>query len=147
MVLNNIVHIGVFRQCSSGLQAIASVAAAISAGFYDIGIAGGVETMSMNPMSWDGGLNPKIATMTHTQGCLLPMGITSENVAAKFGISREQQDRFALASHMKAAAAQRTGKFKDEIVPVSTRVSTMSCDHRDLLIDLLTLFLAEALLG
>ena len=62
------------RQCSSGLQAIASVAASIQAGFYDIGLAGGVESMSTNPMAWDGGVNPKIAENQSAQDCLLPMG-------------------------------------------------------------------------
>lgn len=62
------------RQCSSGLQAIASVAAAIQAGYYEIGLAGGVETMSTNPMAWDGGVNPKIAENQKAQDCLLPMG-------------------------------------------------------------------------
>ena len=62
------------RQCSSGLQAIASVAASIQAGYYDIGLAGGVESMSTNPMAWDGGVNPKIADNQEAQDCLLPMG-------------------------------------------------------------------------
>lgn len=110
------------RQCSSGLQAVASVASAIKAGFYEVGIAGGVETMSLNPMAWEGGTNPRVMTMSQTQGCLMPMGITSENVAAKFGVSRQIQDAFAVTSHKKAALAQRMGKFEDEIVPVSTKV-------------------------
>lgn len=54
---------------------MASVAAAINAGFYDIGLAGGVETMSTNPMAWDGGINPKIAENQQAQDCLLPMGV------------------------------------------------------------------------
>jgi acetyl-CoA acyltransferase 1 len=62
------------RQCSSGLQAVASVAASIQAGYYDIGLAGGVESMSTNPMAWDGGVNPKIADNQKAQDCLLPMG-------------------------------------------------------------------------
>mmetsp|Transcript_34140 Transcript_34140/g.61558 ORF Transcript_34140/g.61558 Transcript_34140/m.61558 type:complete len:453 (-) Transcript_34140:453-1811(-) len=107
------------RQCSSGLQAIADVAASIRAGFYDIGLAGGVETMSHNPMNWEGGINPRISECSSAQSCMLPMGITSENVAKKFGVSRETQDKFALLSHQKAAAAQAAGRFKDEIIPVS----------------------------
>lgn len=110
------------RQCSSGLQAIADVAAAIKAGFYTIGLAGGVETMSSNPMAWEGGINPRVADFPESQGCLLPMGVTSENVAAKFNVTRKTQDEFAVRSHKKAAAAQAAGKFKDEIVPVSTKV-------------------------
>jgi len=108
------------RQCSSGLQAIAHVAASIKAGYYTVGIAGGVETMSTNPMSWDGGVNPRVAEHPAARDCLLPMGLTSENVAAKYGLTREEQDAFAAKSHAKAAAAQAQGKFKDEIVPVHT---------------------------
>ncbi len=110
------------RQCSSGLQAIADVVASIKAGFYDVGIAGGVETMTANPMAWDGSINPRVAESAQAQSCLLPMGITSENVAAKFGVSREVQDRFALQSHAKAAAAQDTGRFDDEILPIRTKL-------------------------
>jgi acetyl-CoA acetyltransferase len=94
------------RQCSSGLQAIADVAAAIKAGYYTIGLAGGVETMSSNPMAWEGGINPKIDNFPKAQGCLMPMGVTSENVAAAFNVNRQTQDTFAAASHRKAAAAQ-----------------------------------------
>ena len=108
------------RQCSSGLQAIASVASAIKAGYYTIGIAGGVETMSTNPMNWEGGVNPKVAENQCAADCLLPMGLTSENVASKFGLDRATQDEFAAASHRKAAAARASGRFKDEIVPVHT---------------------------
>eukprot|EP00892_Ulva_mutabilis_P000154 jgi/Ulvmu1/10139/UM006_0093.1 len=111
------------RQCSSGLQAIASVAASIKAGYYTIGLAGGVETMSSNPMKWEGGVNPAIEMSKQAQSCMLPMGITSENVAAKFGLSRTEQDAFAASSHNKAAAAAKAGKFKDEIVPVHTKVT------------------------
>lgn len=110
------------RQCSSGLQAVADVAAAIKAGFYTIGLAGGVETMSANPMSWEGGINPRIEEFPKAQGCLMPMGVTSENVAAKFGVDRRTQDAFAAKSHKKAAQAQAAGKFRDEIVPVHTIV-------------------------
>lgn len=63
------------RQCSSGLQAIADVAAAIQAGYYTIGIGAGVETMSINPMAWEGGVNPKIETCAAAGNCLLPMGM------------------------------------------------------------------------
>eukprot|EP00878_Enallax_costatus_P000915 GHUV01001045.1.p1 GENE.GHUV01001045.1~~GHUV01001045.1.p1 ORF type:complete len:493 (+),score=165.48 GHUV01001045.1:98-1480(+) len=110
------------RQCSSGLQAIADVAAAIKAGYYTVGLAAGVETMSANPMAWEGGINPRVEQFPKAQGCLMPMGVTSENVAAAFGVSREVQDKFAAASHRKAAAAAAAGKFKAEIVPVHTKV-------------------------
>eukprot|EP00890_Picochlorum_soloecismus_P001192 jgi/Picsp_1/2073/NSC_05538-R1_3-ketoacyl- thiolase len=108
------------RQCSSGLQAIASVASAIKAGYYTIGIAGGVETMTANPMNWEGGVNPKVAENQCAADCLLPMGITSENVSARFGVDRITQDTFAARSHAKAAAARAAGNFRDEIVPVHT---------------------------
>lgn len=108
------------RQCSSGLQAIADVAAAIRAGYYTIGLAGGVETMSAHPMSWEGGINPRTEQFPKAASCLIPMGVTSENVAAKYGVDRASQDAFAVHSHAKAAAARGSGKFRDEIVPVST---------------------------
>eukprot|EP00882_Tetradesmus_deserticola_P002071 GHRQ01002219.1.p1 GENE.GHRQ01002219.1~~GHRQ01002219.1.p1 ORF type:complete len:461 (+),score=229.43 GHRQ01002219.1:155-1537(+) len=110
------------RQCSSGLQAVADVAAAIKAGYYNVGLAAGVETMSSNPMAWEGGINPGVERFPKAQGCLMPMGVTSENVAAAFGVSRQTQDEFAAASHRKAAAAQAAGKFQAEIVPVHTKV-------------------------
>ncbi|KAK9811276.1 hypothetical protein WJX72_001035 [[Myrmecia] bisecta] len=108
------------RQCSSGLQAVADVAAAIKAGFYTVGLGCGVESMSLNPMAWEGGVNPKIANSKDAQNCLLPMGVTSENVAAKFGIDRATQDKMAARSHARAAAAQASGRVKDELVPVET---------------------------
>jgi acetyl-CoA acyltransferase 1 len=110
------------RQCSSGLQAVADVAAAIKAGFYDIGIGAGLESMTTNPMSWDGSVNPRTETHQQAQNCLLPMGVTSENVAHRFGVSRQEQDQAAADSHRKAAAATAAGKFKDEIIPVNTKI-------------------------
>ncbi|KAF4367276.1 hypothetical protein G4B88_026783 [Cannabis sativa] len=110
------------RQCSSGLQAVADVAAAIKAGFYDIGIGAGLESMTVNPMAWEGSVNPKVKIFEQAQNCLLPMGITSENVASRFGVSRKEQDQAAVESHRRAAAATASGKFKDEIIPVATKV-------------------------
>jgi acetyl-CoA acyltransferase 1 len=110
------------RQCSSGLQAIADVVASIKAGYYDIGIAGGIESMTLNPMKWDGGVNPRIADSELAQSCLLPMGLTSENVAKKFGVTRLEQDQFAVSSHEKAIRANETGRFNDEIIPVHTKI-------------------------
>ncbi|KAG6423020.1 hypothetical protein SASPL_113403 [Salvia splendens] len=110
------------RQCSSGLQAVADVAAAIKAGFYDIGIGAGLESMTTNPMAWEGSVNPRVKTMADAQNCLLPMGITSENVAHRFGVTRQEQDKAAAESHRKAAAATASGKFKDEIIPVKTKI-------------------------
>jgi len=111
------------RQCSSGLQAIADVAAAIRAGFYEVGIAAGMESMTQNPMKWDGAVNRRLNESAVAQGCLLPMGITSENVATRWGITRETQDALALRSHGRAGAARSSGRFRDEIIPVQATVT------------------------
>ncbi|KAF9688933.1 hypothetical protein SADUNF_Sadunf01G0039500 [Salix dunnii] len=110
------------RQCSSGLQAVADVAASIKAGFYEIGIGAGLESMTKNQMSWDGDVNPKLKNFQKAQDCLLPMGVTSENVAHRFGVTRQEQDQAAVDSHRKAAAATASGRFKDEIIPVTTKI-------------------------
>jgi len=106
------------RQCSSGLQALASVAAAIKNGYYQIGIAGGVESMSSNPMAWEGSINQEALAHPSAAGCYINMGQTSENVAARFKIPRDVQDEFSVRSHKLAAAAQAAGKFASQIVPV-----------------------------
>jgi acetyl-CoA acyltransferase 1 len=67
------------------------------------------------------GFSEAILSLPEAQDCLLPMGITSENVAADYGITREQQDEFAAKSFQKAAAAQKAGKFRDEIIPVTVK--------------------------
>jgi acetyl-CoA acetyltransferase family protein len=108
------------RQCSSGLQAVADVAAAIRAGYYDVGVAAGVETMTKNPMKWEGGANPRVASSSAAQSCLIPMGVTSENVAERWNISREAQDSVAARSHARAHAARESGRFDSQIVPVHT---------------------------
>uniref|UniRef100_A0A061S4X0 acetyl-CoA C-acyltransferase n=1 Tax=Tetraselmis sp. GSL018 TaxID=582737 RepID=A0A061S4X0_9CHLO len=123
------------RQCSSGLQAIADVAAAIRAGYYTIGLAGGVETMTANPMAWEGGVNPRIKTNQKAANCLVPMGVTSENVAEKYGITREAQDGVAVRSHTRAAAAQASGRFDAEIVPVHTKVKDVDGNEYKVTVD------------
>ncbi|VVA89988.1 unnamed protein product [Arabis nemorensis] len=110
------------RQCSSGLQAVADVSAAVKAGFYDIGIGAGLESMTTSPRGWKGSVNRKVKKFEQAQSCLLPMGITSENVAHRFDVSREEQDQAAVDSHRKATSATASGKFKDEIVPVNTKI-------------------------
>jgi acetyl-CoA acyltransferase 1 len=110
------------RQCSSGLQAVADVAAAIKAGFYDIGIGAGLESMTSNPMAWEGSVNPRVESNQRAQDCLLPMGVTSENVAERYGVARKQQDAASVTSHQRAAAATAAGKFRDEIIPVHTKL-------------------------
>ncbi|KAJ8639072.1 hypothetical protein MRB53_015766 [Persea americana] len=110
------------RQCSSGLQAVADVAACIKAGFYDIGIGAGLESMTTDSVGRKGPVNPRVKNYPQAEDCLLPMGITSENVAHRFGVTRQEQDQAAIESHRKAAAATASGKFKDEIIPVATKI-------------------------
>ncbi|MBW2730809.1 MAG: thiolase family protein [Deltaproteobacteria bacterium] len=109
------------RFCSSGLQAIAIAAGRIALGGIDVAIAGGVESMSIVPM---GGNKPSAhpALFDTRPETYTSMGITAENVARKFEITRQMQDEFAYESHMRATAALNAGKFKDEIVPVDTVV-------------------------
>ena len=88
------------RQCSSGLQAVATVAQSIKAGTIDVGLAGGVESMSTYPMACaydQKKLSPNVMKNVMAKACILSMGITSENVAEKYNISRETQDKFAEA--------------------------------------------------
>ena len=108
------------RFCSSGLQTIAMAAEKIMCGFADVVIAGGVESMSMVPMTgYKPSPNPYL--MEHYPQIYMSMGHTAEEVARRFGISREDQDRFAVESHRKAHRAIQEGKFKDEIVPVTVK--------------------------
>jgi acetyl-CoA acyltransferase len=106
------------RYCSSGLNAIALAANAIRAGEAGVVIAGGVESMSLLPM---GGhkVAPNPTLVDSYPDAYLGMGMTAELVAQKYGITREDADAFALASHQKALAAIDAGRFKDEIVPLS----------------------------
>ncbi|MGB0035909.1 MAG: acetyl-CoA C-acyltransferase [Candidatus Acidiferrales bacterium] len=105
------------RFCSSGLQAIAIAAQRIMAGQGDVAVAGGAESMSMVPMGGNK-VAPNPWLMDNYPDAYLGMGLTAENLARKYGISREQADEFSLASHQKALAAIAAGKFKDEIVSV-----------------------------
>ena len=105
------------RFCSSGLQTIAIAAERIIAGFGTCIIAGGVESMSMVPMTGNKfAPNPYLAE--NYPEVYVSMGQTAENVARKYGITREEQDAFGYRSHMRAIAAQDAGKFQDEIVPL-----------------------------
>ncbi|EKM50350.1 uncharacterized protein PHACADRAFT_178902 [Phanerochaete carnosa HHB-10118-sp] len=111
------------RQCSSGLTALTQVANEIAVGQIDIGIGAGVESMTFGygARAQADEYSEKVLACQEAEDCLIPMGITSENVAADFGITRLQQDEFAAASYQKAAAAQKAGKFKDEIVPIRVK--------------------------
>jgi acetyl-CoA acyltransferase len=105
------------RFCSSGLQAVAQAAERVAFGSVDAIVAGGVESMTMVPMTGN-----KISVSAEVMGrfptAYTPMGITAENVASRYNISRSDQDAFAAESHRKAAAAQAAGRFDDEIAPV-----------------------------
>jgi len=105
------------RFCSSGLQAISMAADRIRLGEADVMIGGGIESMSMVPM---GGAKPapNPYMIVNAPEAYVSMGITAENVATKYEVTREQQDEFAVSSHQKAWAAQTSGRFDDEIVPV-----------------------------
>ncbi len=138
------------RLCGSGLEAIAQAARAIMLGDGEVYLAGGVESMSRAPhvlpkaerafpagslavfdtaLGWRM-VNPKMEQLGHTDS----LGQTAENLAVEYGISREQQDRFALHSHRKAVQAIEAGKFADELIPVETKTglfSTDECPRRD----------------
>ena len=105
------------RFCASGLQAISTAANMVMTGQAEIIAAGGVESMTAIPMGSDPSFRDKWVE-EHEPGAYLPMGITAENVADRYHISRQEMDAFAVKSHRKAAAAQASGKFDDEIIPV-----------------------------
>ena len=107
------------RFCASGLQTIAMISERIMLGVQQCGVAGGVESMSMVPMGgFRTALHPRLA---HERPELyISMGITAENVAQRYKVSREDQDAFALESHRRAVAAITNGHFSDEIIPVTT---------------------------
>lgn len=105
------------RFCSSGLQAIATAAQEVAAGQIDVAVAGGVESMSLVPMTGN-----KYAPNPHLTSdwpdVFISMGLTAENVARRFHVSREDQDAFSLRSHRRAAAAVAAGRFAEEILPL-----------------------------
>ncbi|ANB56328.1 acetyl-CoA C-acyltransferase family protein [Anoxybacillus sp. B7M1] len=112
------------RYCSSGLQAIAYAAERIMLGHSDTIIAGGVESMSLVPMLGHV-VRPNAKIAENIPEYYMSMGHTAEQVAMKYGISREEQDAFAVRSHQRAAQAIRDGKFVDEIVPVNVTIRTV----------------------
>ena len=131
---NEVPAVTVNRFCSSGLQSLAQAAAAITAGWQDVALTGGVESMSQVAM---GGQKPSphpglVANRPETY---TPMGITAELVADTYGVSRAEQDAFALSSHQKAVAAIQAGRFKDEIVPLKTRVAADGVNWKEISFD------------
>ncbi|HEY0428550.1 MAG TPA: acetyl-CoA C-acyltransferase [Pyrinomonadaceae bacterium] len=112
------------RYCSSGLQTIAIAADRIKTGGAEIIVAGGLETMSMIPMGGNV-VRPNPGLVETYPDYYLNMGLTAENLARKYEITREQADEFSLGSHRKAAAAIKEGRFKDEIIPFTVRVDEL----------------------
>jgi acetyl-CoA acyltransferase len=108
------------RYCGSGVETIAMASHRIQAGMADVIIAGGTESMSLVPvMGWKTALNYEIAKANPTY--YTSMGLTSEEISREYKVTREEQDQFSYESHMKAAAAWKAGKFKDEVVPITVK--------------------------
>ena len=112
------------RYCSSGLQSISMAASQIMAGCYDTVIAGGAETISMMNMNMDNFVNERLAQ--ESPGIYFPMGMTAEVVAKRYDVSREAQDEYAFESQMRTAAAQQSGGYDDEIIPMDTKMLLMN---------------------
>lgn len=126
------------RQCSSGLQATIDVANAIRAGDYEIGIAAGAESMTEHygAGGMPAAISDDIVANSEAADCLIPMGLTSENVAKQYNITRDAQDEFAANSYQKAAAAQKAGKFVSEIVPVKVKyVDPKTEEEKEIVVD------------
>src|SRR6202795_940593 len=112
------------RFCSSGLQAIALAAERIRSGSAEIIVAGGTESMSLVPMGGNK-VSPNPWLVDHYPEAYINMGLGTENIARKFGITREQADQFAVDSHRKAVAALAADKFKDETVAVEVKITSL----------------------
>ncbi|RSK29431.1 acetyl-CoA C-acetyltransferase [Bacillus sp. HMF5848] len=121
--------ITVNRFCSSGLQTVAYAAEKIMLGHADTIIAGGAESMSMIPMTGHI-VRPNPRLVEEAPEYYMSMGHTAEEVARKYGITREEQDAFAVRSHQRAAAAIKNEKFKDEIVPVDVVARSVGADNK-----------------
>jgi acetyl-CoA acyltransferase len=113
------------RFCSSGLQAIALAAERIRGGSAEAIIAGGTESMSLVPMGGNK-ISPNPWLVDNYPDAYINMGLGTENIARKFGISREQADQFAVDSHQKAIAAIAAGNFKDETIPVEVKITAVA---------------------
>jgi acetyl-CoA acyltransferase len=113
------------RFCSSGLQAIAIAAERIRAGAAQVIVAGGTESMTMVPMGGNK-VSPNPWLVDHHPDAYINMGLGTENIARKFGITREQADQFSVESHKKALAAIAAGHFKEETVPVEVKITAVA---------------------
>ncbi|EGV62810.1 3-ketoacyl-CoA thiolase with broad chain length specificity [Yamadazyma tenuis] len=137
---NKAAFIGLNRQCSSGLMAISEIANKIKVGEIDCGIGAGVESMSANyGPSAVAKIDVHLQENEEVAKCLIPMGITSENVASQFNVSRAEQDKFAAESYNKAEKAISSGAFKDEILPIESFIAEEDDDdnvtYKSVLID------------
>src|SRR5215475_12607800 len=112
------------RFCSSGLQAIALAADRVRGGGAEVIVAGGTESMSMVPMGGNK-ISPNPWLVDHYPDAYINMGLGTENIARKFRVSREAADQFAMSSHQKAVAAIAAGRFKDEVLPVEVRITSL----------------------
>ncbi|MGB7281023.1 MAG: acetyl-CoA C-acyltransferase [Candidatus Acidiferrum sp.] len=112
------------RFCSSGLQAIAIAAERIRGGSAQAIVAGGTESMTMVPMGGNK-MSPNPWLVDHSPDTYINMGLGTENIARKFGITREQADQFSVESHKKALAAIAAGHFKEETVPVEVKITSL----------------------
>ena len=117
------------RFCASGLQALALATQAVQAGTHDVVVAGGMESMSFVPMIGHR-FSPDPSLADTRPQVYLSMGLTAENVAERFDVSRDAQDAWGLRSHQRASAAQAEGRFVDEVVPVPTRLTEVDPDGR-----------------
>lgn len=109
------------RFCASGLQAVAIAAEHIMNGFAEVVVAGGTESMSLMPGQAGHNFAPNPNLVEHWPEVYISMGLTAENVARKYEISREDQDAYAYSSHLRAAEAIKAGKFKEEIIPLTIK--------------------------
>ncbi len=117
------------RFCASGLQALALATQAVQAGVHDVVVAGGMESMSFVPMIGHR-FTPDPGLADTRPQVYLSMGLTAENVAEQFDVSREDQDAWGLRSHQRASAAQRAGRFHDEVVPVTAHLTDVDAEGR-----------------
>lgn len=123
------------RLCASGLEAIAQVASKIRMGYIDIGLAGGFENMSQFEMESlvppTENLDDEVFETEHARNCMMSMGVTAENVAERYKITREEADKMGAESQNKAVAAQKNGLYKDEIVPIKTFIKKTDKDGNE----------------
>src|SRR5512141_1354465 len=117
------------RYCASGVQAIAHAAYAVRNGQMDVAVAGGAESMTMVPMMGYK-FSPNAYFAQDLPHYYTNMGLTAENVSIKYGISREEQDKFALKSNQKAARAVDTGLFDPELVPIDVEITELGADEK-----------------